>query len=220
MSVCFSDGAPVFDIMSYGVLMDQLAELKLQASSLKQELSQLAANKYMWSDASNLINELGDVVSEANSLSYKREDLAAKFKEAFPGYKAPDDYTSQYQKNMDMSQTTLSNILESMGTNARDFQSESARLSFLQNQVQSAEGQTQAIQASAQIASETVSELQLLRQTMIAESNAEITYYATQLQNEASANAELNSFISNGSTKIPGYGTSGEPLLIPDLKRN
>lgn len=115
-----------------------------------------------------------------------------------------------------MTLNTLNSVLQSMGTNAQDFQNENARLAFLQRQSQSAKGQTQAIQASSQIASEMVSQTQLLRQTVIAQTNAQTAYYATQVQNDASAKAELEHVIQSGSTNVPAYGTSGHSLNPPD----
>jgi P-type conjugative transfer protein TrbJ len=87
----------------------------------------------------------------------------------------------------------------------------------LQQQVQSAEGQTQAIQASAQITSEVVSQIQALRQTVMVQTNAQTAYYATQVQNEASAHAELLRIVQSGKREKMDYGHSGEPLQIPDF---
>ncbi len=88
--------------------------------------------------------------------------------------------------------------MQSLSLHAQHFQDENNRLSFLQQQAQNAQGQTQAIQASTQIASEMVSQQQLLRQTVMAQSNAQTAYYANQLQNEASSRAELESVDSPG----------------------
>jgi P-type conjugative transfer protein TrbJ len=108
-------------------------------------------------------------------------------------------------------------VLQSGGQSAQDYQTENTRLAFLQSQVQSANGQTQAIQAAAQLASEMVSQMQLLRQAIVAQTNAEIVYDATQLQTQASKQAELGNVIQSGSTNVPPYGSSGDPLSIPNF---
>lgn len=208
---------PVIDFAVAAQLTQQLAELERHADYLKQQISVLSPGQYQWSNAQNLINELGNVMNQTNSLAYSSADLENRFKSAFPGYQAPQDFNAQYRNNMTQSQNTLNGVLQSMGTNARDFQNENARLAFLQHQAQSAQGQTQAIQASSQLASETVSQLQLLRQNVMAQTNAEVSYYATQLQNEASSEAELNQIIGAGSTRLPGYGNSGDSLEIPNF---
>lgn len=208
---------PVIDFAVAAQLAQQLSELERHADYLKQQISVLSPGQYQWSNAQNLINELGTVMNQTTSLAYSSDDLESRFKSAFPGYKAPQDFNAQYRNNMTQSQNTLNGVLQSMGTNARDFQNENKRLAFLQNQAQNAQGQTQAIQASSQLASETVSQIQLLRQNVMAQTNAEVSYYATQLQNEASSEAELNQIISAGSTSLPGYGNSGDSLEIPDF---
>lgn len=212
-----SSNMPVIDLAVAAQLAQQLTELKTHAEYLKQQISSLKPGQYQWSNAQNLINELGTVMNQTNSLSYSATDLENRFKTSFPGYHAPTDFNAQYQNNLAMSQSTLNGVLQSMGTNARDFQSENKRLTFLQNQAQNAQGQTQAIQASSQLASETVSQIQLLRQNVMAQTNAEVAYFATQQQNEASADAELNKIMSGGATKLPGYGNSGDALKMPNF---
>ena len=118
---------------------------------------------------------------------------------------------------MNTTQNTLNGVLQSLGSSANDFQNENTRLSFLQNQAQSATGQTEAIQAASQIASEQVSQLQLLRQTIIAQTNAQATYYAAQMQQQASSQAELSQVINNGSTTSPAIGQSGNQLSLPNF---
>ena len=88
----------------------------------------------------------------------------------------------------------------------------------MQHQAQSAQGQTQAIQASNQISSELVSQLQLLRQTVMAQTHAQTAYYATLVQQDASSRAEFEHLMQSGSVDIPSYGSSGEPLELPEFK--
>jgi len=208
---------PVIDIGAIAQLIKQLDVLKEQATNIKAELAQLEDNQYRWSENQKLVNELGSIVQQTNGIAYNASNLNQQFQEAYPGYKAPQNYQEQYKNNINTTLNTLNGILQSEGMNANDFQNENIRLAFLQSQVKSAKGQTQAIQASAEIASEMITQIQLLRQTVIAQSNAQTTYYATKLQNEASAKAELDEVIQSGSTNIPKYGTSGHPLNPPNI---
>lgn len=180
----------------------QLSKMDEQASSLKLALSGLQGGQYQWSNAEQLINQLGNLVQETHGLAYNAQNVDGQFKTLFPGYQAPQNYAAQYQSVMNTTNNTLNGILQSLGSNANDFQDENKRLAFLQAQAQNAGGQTQAIQASAQIASEEVSQLQLLRQTLVAQTNAQTVYYAAQVQKEASAQAEFNQVLSNGTTQL------------------
>jgi P-type conjugative transfer protein TrbJ len=215
---CSSNAAlPMIDYASLIQLGNQLMQLKQQTQYIQQQLQTLNGDQYQWSNVQGLINNLGSIVNQTNGIAYSASNINQKFQQAYPGYQAPEDFNQQYKNNANLIQNTLNGVLQSMGSSAQDFQSEQTRLAFLQRQAQGARGQTQAIQASSQIASEMVSQIQLLRQTVIAQSNAQTAYYATQVQNEASGRAELENVINAGSTNIPRYGTSGHPLNLPDF---
>jgi type IV secretion system protein TrbJ len=208
---------PVIDFAALIQLGHQLMQLKQQTLYIQQQLKILDGDQYQWSNAQSLINQLASIVNQTNGIAYSAANANQNFKKAYPGYQAPENYTQQYKNNINMTQNTLNAILQSMRLNAHDFQNENSRLAFLQQQSQNARGQTQAIQASSQIASEMVSQIQLLRQTTIAQSNAQTAYYATQIQNEASSKAELEKIINAGSTVVPAYGSSGYELHAPDF---
>lgn len=207
---------PVIDVAALIQLGDQLLQIKQQTEYIANELEQLKNSQYQWSNAQSLINNLGNIINQENTLAYSAANSDTKFRQAYPGYQAPQNFSKQYADNTAMTLNTLDSVLKSLGSSAQDFQNENARLAFLQNQAQSAQGQTQAIQASAQIASEMVSQTQLLRQTVLAQTNAQTVYFANQTQNDASSKAELSQIITSGSTNIPGYGTSGQSLSAPD----
>jgi len=215
---------PVFDfevfaqmLQEVAYLENQIEELKNHSTYLKQELDVLKGGDYKWSDAQGKINEVGGLVSQTTQLAYNASDLDAKFRQTFPGYKPPDNYSDQYKNIVTNTLNTLNAILRSVGTNAGDFQTESTRLQFLQGRVQNAQGQTQAIQAASQINSEEVTQLQLLRQTVVAQTNAQTAYYAAQVQKEASAKAEMNQVIQAGNSDVTGK-LDDNPLNNPVMR--
>jgi len=208
---------PVVDFGAIYQLEVQLRELRAQSEYIKRELDVLKPDQYHWSSAGILISSLSNVMNATNGIAYTAGDLDKKFRDAFPGYKAPQDYNQAYQNNVNTTQNTLNGVLQSMGTSARDFTATDTRMAFLQKQSQSATGQTQAIQASSQIAAEMVTQIQLLRQTIIAQTNAQSVYYASQIQNEANDKADLASIIKAGSREVPAYGSSGNELTSPDF---
>lgn len=219
MFITFSTHAitPVIDYAAIAQLTSQLTQLKTQTEYIQQQLKVLDTNQYQWSNAQGLINQLGTIVNQTNGIAYSGKDINQRFQQAYPGYQAPTDFNQQYQNNVNTTQNTLNGVLQSVGANAADFENENKRLAFLQLQSQSAQGQTQAIQASSQIASETVTQIQLLRQITIAQTNAQTAYYATRLQNEASARAEQDEILQGGSRKIVPYGSSGHYLSSPNF---
>lgn len=208
----------VYDPIAVGKLVEELNQLRYETEYLKDQLvaiKRLQGNEYDWSNAQELINQLGDTVDQGNSLAYSASDINQQFKQHYPGYVPPENFQAQYRNNTNMTLNTLNNVLQGLGSNAQDFQNENTRLAFLQRQSQNAKGQTQAIQAASQIASEQVSQLQLLRQTVIAQTNAQAAYYATNIQNKAGGQAELVQIIDNGSTKPPKR-TYSDAVHLPD----
>ncbi|MGB6977198.1 MAG: hypothetical protein WBE18_07090 [Gammaproteobacteria bacterium] len=192
---------PVFDFASWYELANSVNELMTQSEYLKKQLDalkQLENGQFQWSNAQGLIEQLGQITNQSNGLSYNAANVNMQFQALFPGYKVPQDFNQQYQKIVEATLQTMNNTLQAIGSNAYDFQSENSRLQFLQAQAQSAVGQTQAIQAASQIASEQVSQLQLLRQTIAAQTNAQAAYYAAQMQKETTAKAVQDQLIDNG----------------------
>lgn len=202
---------PVFDWMVFGQMLqevacleNQITELKNHGTYLQQELEQLKGGDYKWSDAQVKINEVGGLVNQTTQLAYNASDLDTNFKRTFPGYKPPTNYSDNYKNIVTNTLNTLNAILRGVGTNAANFQTESTRLKFLQDRAQNAQGQTQAIQAASQISSEEVTQLQLLRQTVVAQTNAQTAYYAAQVQKEASVNSSFDQLVSSSKQDVNG----------------
>jgi type IV secretion system protein TrbJ len=208
---------PVIDFAALAQLGNQLAELRVQTQSIQQALQTLSGDQYQWSQAQGLLNQLGDIMQKTHGITTNAARMDDAFKQAYPGYQAPANFSEQYRNNVNTAQNTFNGVLQGIGLTAQHFQDENTRLAFLQRQSQSAQGQTQAIQASSQISSELVSQLQLLRQTVMAQSNAQTAYYATQVQQEASSRAELEAILRAGSTDVPAYGSSGNTLEAPEF---
>jgi P-type conjugative transfer protein TrbJ len=211
-------GKIVFDPEAFTRLGLELDTARSQLGVLTQQLAAIKAldpSQYQWSNAQQVINSLGQEMQQTQGLAYNASNMDQQFKSDFPGYVAPQNYGQQYQNNAATTLNTLNGVLQNLGMTASDFQNETTRMAFLQNQAQSAQGQTQAIQASSQIASELLSQVQLMHQTLIAQTNAQDAYYANQVQSDASAKAELQKVVQAGSTTVPPYGTSGHYLNPP-----
>lgn len=206
---------PVIDFAALAQLGNQLAELRVQTQTIQQTVQTLSGDQYQWGNNQLLINQLGSALENTHGLAYSASRWDEQFKQAYPGYVAPAQWNQQYQANVNTAQHTFAGTLHSLGLSAQHFATETNRLVFLQHQVQHAQGQTQAIQASAQMSSEIATQLQLLRQTTMAQTNAQTAYYATQVQDEASRRAQCAAIVKAGATTMPPYGTSGYALTLP-----
>jgi P-type conjugative transfer protein TrbJ len=188
------------EIEQLSQIYTQLGELTTHTQLLNQELAQLTNSN--WSTAQTEITDLGNVINKTNTIAYNASDIDGDFRKVFPGYQSgtTTTYSDQYKTIITNTQNTLNSVLQSVGASASDFSSENGRLVQLQGAFNDANGQTKAIQAAAQIASEQVSQLQLLRQTVIAQTNAQNTYYAAEIQKEASAKQAFDNFVETSQT--------------------
>lgn len=204
-------------VQTFSFFENEITDLEKQIGDLDNELKLLASGQYSWSTTTSLINQLGKTMEQANGLSYAAANEAEQFSALFPGYTVVNNFNQQFQQMTRSSLDTLNNILQNMKVSANDFLNENSRLGMLQNLAENVVGQTQALQTAAQLASEQVSQLQLLRQTIMAEANAQIVFYAQQIQQEASQIADLNSVISNGNSQTTGDLTT-HPLTKPEYQ--
>lgn len=203
---------PVIDFSTLFQLEKEFERLGDQLNLLKQQIAQLKS--YNWNTAQNKINELGQIVNQSQGLAYNAANIDAQFKTTFPGYKPVSNYSDQYKNIVTTTQTTLNNILQSLGKNASNFEDENQRLKILQQQAQNADGQTKAIQAAAQIASAQVEQLQLLRHTVIAQTNAQTAYYAAEIQKDATSKVAFDEMV-NGSKKDVTGKLDQSPIRDP-----
>ncbi len=204
-------------VQTFSFFANEIADLEKQINDLELELKALPESQYLWDTTTALIDQLGKVMEQAEGLSYAAQNEAAEFTALFPGYTVLNNFNEQYQQMTRSSLDTLNNILQNMKASANDFLNENSRLKMLQGFAESVEGQTQALQTAAQLASEQVSQLQLLRQSIMAQANAQIVYYAQQIQKEASAVADLNAIISHGDMQTTG-DLEANPLAKPNYQ--
>jgi len=200
-------------------LMAQLDVLNDQSNILNTAIEKLPSGSYNWSNTSKLIQELDNILSQSNALSYTAENVDQQFKNLFPGYISVNNYNEEYQHITESALDTLQNVLHDFNASANDFANETTLLKDLQNYSAAAAGQTQAIQVANQIASEQVSQLQLLRQALMTQANAQAVYYAQQIQNKASALAEFSELIDSGDTNTTGE-LDQHPLEQPNYEES
>lgn len=198
-------------------LVEETVTLGQQLERLKTEIQ--AGNFTDWQNASNEVtNKLGTLAqnfSAMSKLAYSASNADSQFQQTFPGYTAPANYQQSYTNIVNNTTQALEAALGAIGMSAKDFQNENARLSKLQNVTQSASGTTSAVQAAAQIATEEVNQLQLLRQTTIAQTNAQTAYYAAQTQKEANANMAIDNMLKDSSHDITNHTLNGDPINNP-----
>ena len=168
----------------------------------------LGFNQFEWQSTTNDLNKLAKLVETGQSLSYSMMNVNDVFKQRFPGYKAPDNYTQEYKQWNATTLDTLRGTLSAAGMQSQNLINEQQRIQKLKNMGQSAQGRMQALQAGNMIAGETVTQLQHLRQVIINQTTAQNTYMAYKVQNEASNDAAMQSWLENGEKSFGDYDSS------------
>jgi P-type conjugative transfer protein TrbJ len=198
--------------IQYKNMVDQLKTLKKQAQTIDKQLkdmdrqvAKLTNSKYDWHGIQNNFKNLGNIITQTRGIAYNAKNLDQTFSATFPGYHSKEKYLNQYEKIINTTQNTLNGVLQSVNLAAKDFEAAEKRLNDLKKASESAVGETSAIQAASQIAIEQVEQLQLLRQAISAQINAQTVYYAALIQKEASPKAELDAVVAKGrEQKITG----------------
>jgi P-type conjugative transfer protein TrbJ len=155
------------------------------------------------------------------------KNVQDQFQATFPGYdkyaeeKDPEkekDYLERYKNMVDSTQKALTNVTNEMASlnDPSRIQAEQAALNGIKQDISGAEGTKAAVQGLAELDSQIISQIQMLRQQMAAQSAAQNTYYAAQVQRDADIRTEVSKMIGNGDQKIENY-LDNNPLDLPSF---
>ena len=205
----------VFDALVYGKIGEQLLQTQQQLELLRQQAEMMKAlhhGQYQWSDAAPLLHQ----INEKLATNKEREAVLSPKKNPplSPKEKAAQAYWLKIQKNYESSLASLNETLETMNEHSFHFTDDIQRQRGLQMQVQNATGPTQAVQAAAQLASEELTQLQLIRQVVIAQTKAQSSQAAEKIKQRARQEAEFSKLIHSGSKTAPSWLTASS-LRVP-----
>ena len=180
----------VFDPNMFARQFAQLQEETATVSNLAQQLQYMVQNTTgggagVWQSNQNLLANLGGLISEQEGLSYTFQGLGQQFQQLYPGYDAAN--TPGIQSPMASTDTTLNTLngaLQSVQTQAGNFQAEQVTLQSLEMKNQSAVGRLQAIQVGNEIALAQVQQVQMLRQLVMAMTNSQNVAAANRLNSQ------------------------------------
>lgn len=200
-------------------LTTQIQQLYTQIDLIKQTLAQIADDGFDWAHAGEKIKQLETLFDQTHGLAYNAINVGQQFSDLFPEYdklkELKDGYAAHYKKIVDVTETTLKNILQIVGSSAQSFVNDAQRIAQLQGEAKGVQGHVQALQAGMRIAAEQASQLMMLRQTLIAQTNAQIAYYAAEMQKAATLEHSLETAIKQGAITAPPVGHSGKEIILP-----
>jgi P-type conjugative transfer protein TrbJ len=217
----FGGAQIVFDPQIFARQLLQLEQQTATVADLAQELRYMALNTApylggVWQPNTAFLSNLGNMIATEQGLSYTLTNLPTQFAQIFPGYTAPAGVPTataqQAGQGLNNTLATLGGTLVSLQGQAQNFAGENTELQVLSIANTTANGGLQAIQIGNQIALLQVQQAQMLRQTMLALTNALAVTQANQASAQAQGIAAAQQLISGaGSTSVsaPAPGTLG-----------
>ena len=202
----FGGAQIVFDPQIFARQLLQLEQQTATVADLAQELRYMALNTApylggVWQPNTTLLSNLGNMIATEQGLSYTLTNLPTQFAQIFSGYTAPAGVPTAIaqQAGLGLNNTlaTLGGTLVSLQGQAQNFAAENTALQVLSIGNTTATGQLQAIQIGNQIALLQIQQAQMLRQTMLALTNAFAVTQANQASNQAQAIAAMQQFYAS-----------------------
>lgn len=218
-----SHATTVFDPTNFiQNFMQQLRGVQSNINEAKQLQAQLQQYQNMLRNTQSLdtrdlpsaieaLGRLDRVINEGKSLAITAGDYESAFKARFPGFQPGTSYTEGYRE---WSATTRDSILGAMrvaNLQARGATGEEEALATLRSAVRSADGQKAAVDAGNQIALAQISQLQQLRELMLAQMQATGTYMAANQQAEEAREASIR---EASKYRDPREGWKPKPVRV------
>ena len=112
------------------MLANQLTELANQARLLQIELANIKSyqGQKSWSNAEPLLQQLAKQIAETQTLAYSMQNVDSAFQTLYPGFQAPTDYPTSYQRWSTTTLNTLRTTLDAAGIQAQHFDAEQEAL--------------------------------------------------------------------------------------------
>lgn len=194
-------------------LINMARELQNQAAmyteTIKSTQNAITGASFNWDNVEGIMNKLGNVIDEGESLAYSAKNIEGDFKQVYPGYgknkSEKANYQVQYKKWVNTNQDTMKGTLKSLNLSYKDLQNEKKLKEKLQTQAKTAHGQMEASQVANEMAAEEINQLQKLRQILITNASSQAEYQAFAAQKDAAVEESFNSMLQNLETKIPEY---------------
>lgn len=204
------------------IYIDQARQLTAQIQSLQIDLKNIERlSDQKWDGAQQALNNLGNAIQQGNAIAYSMQNLDAQFKKQFPGYDNPanqtNNYSQTYQKWIQTNQDTMQGVLDQINLSYSQLQDEKAVDDALASRAASPLGQMQALQVANEIAAEQIAQLQKLKATMMAQTNAQAEYYAYQGQKDAVQQQTVDAVVKNANPNFPNYQNNADFGLIPSF---
>jgi P-type conjugative transfer protein TrbJ len=203
-----------YELVTQSAQMYTQVQQSLQQVQMEQQQLQnlIAAPQQLWGQAQQDLGNLVQLVSKTQAIAYSAGNIDQQFKQSFPGYAASagsTNYGQQYSSWIQKSLDGLNTALQAAGLNTSQFATEQSAMDQIQNLSAGSPGSLQAVQAGNMIASQTVQQLQKMRQLLANQTMAQTNYLATQQQIKADQTDAAQTFLRQGNGQVRQPNQSG-----------
>lgn len=183
----------------------QIANQISQLKNMAQNTGSLVGGE--WTGMNDTLSRLDSVLSQGQSLALSSKSFDQQFRNYFPGYKDQQDYSKAYQDWNTTSMDSVRGALDAANLQYQGVQNEHDAIERLRTAAMSTSGQKAALDASNQIALQSVQQTQKLRELMMSQMQAQGTFMANQQQRDAAAAQSVDQALQYRETKTTGVRT-------------
>jgi P-type conjugative transfer protein TrbJ len=184
-----------------------------QVQMMQQQLKNLiSAPQQLWGQAQQDLIQLTQLVSQTTAISYAAANIDQQFRQAFPGFAQTagnTNFGAKYKDLMGKAMDGLNSALQAAGMNVKQFDTERNAIVQIQGISAGSQGALQAMQAGNMIASQTVDQLQKLRQLLATQTLAQSNYLGMQAQMQADQTDAAQTVLKQGNGTVRRWGQSG-----------
>jgi len=156
-----------------------------QAQQLAVALRNMAAAPQMqWGNAQRDLQQLVQLVSAGQAISYAMQNADQQFRQRYPGYSGNVNYGEEARMLSRSSLDGFSAALQAAGLQHQQFANEHMAIQQIRSMSAGSPGATQLMQAGIMIADMQVDQMQKMRVLQMRQNDAMNTYYAGQVQRQ------------------------------------
>lgn len=194
-------------------MYQQVENTLQQVQMMAQQLKNLAsAPAQLWGQAQADLVQLTQLVNQTTAIGYAAGNIDLQFRQAFPGYAqtaGTTNFGARYKSLIGKAMDGLNSSLQAAGLNVAQFDTERNAISQIQAISAGSPGALQAMQAGNMIASQTVDQLQKMRQLLATQAYAQSNYLGVQTQLQSDQTDAAQTVLKQGGGTVRSWGSSG-----------
>ncbi|CAN5262292.1 hypothetical protein BH24GEM2_BH24GEM2_00820 [soil metagenome] len=161
-----------------------------------------------WREIGGYMQQLDDLMAQGRAIGYSLANLNREFEETFPGFRVPEDWSAQQRTQFARTMATMQAALNFSQRQAQQMAVGNAQLRAIKGSMAGVQGTQEALELQGTLMAYTAEELQMLRQAIAAQTNAQTVYNAHQLQQQEQAQASFDAMLrETRSRPRPRYRT-------------